>query len=132
MIDAFKRLPVQTPDSVAFKMPLYATEEQIAEEILGPGALREWKRAALELEALGMPKVDPVLGRRYFPAVKAFFDRRHGLHPQNNAASAVAQEKAHPTNASPPRRPRRARAKMQQATEFPTLGSSVARSEASL
>jgi hypothetical protein len=26
-----------------------------------------------------MPQVDPLMGGRYWPAVRAFFDRRHGV-----------------------------------------------------
>ena len=31
------------------------------------------------LELRGLPKVDQLMGGRYVPAVRAFFDRRYGL-----------------------------------------------------
>jgi hypothetical protein len=30
-------------------------------------------------EREGFPRIDPVMGGRYVPAVKAFFDRQYGL-----------------------------------------------------
>ena len=58
---------------------LYRTEEQIAEDVLGPGSLIRWRSLAMILERQGMPQIDPLMGGRYGPAVKAFFDRRAGL-----------------------------------------------------
>ena len=31
------------------------------------------------LEREGLPRVDPLMGGRYWPAVRAFWDRRYGL-----------------------------------------------------
>jgi hypothetical protein len=60
-------------------VPLFATEEEIARLVLGPGRTAEWKGMATVLERKGLPAIDPQAGRRYWPAVKAFFDRRAGL-----------------------------------------------------
>lgn len=61
-------------------MPLYPTEEQIARAILPPDHVKSWDGIAAVLERRGFPQIDPLLGGRYWPAVKAFLDRRHGLH----------------------------------------------------
>jgi hypothetical protein len=60
--------------------PLYLTEAQIA-RALGANT-REWPSIAAALELDGLPKVDPIFGGRYWPAVKAFLDRRHGIAAQ--------------------------------------------------
>lgn len=40
--------------------------------------MRTWPGLAAVLERSGVPKVDVMMGGRYWPAVQAFFDRRHG------------------------------------------------------
>jgi len=58
--------------------PLYLTEGEIAAR-LGVSAA-EWRAIAEALEKAGLPRRDPVFsGRRYWPSVKAFLDRRNGL-----------------------------------------------------
>ena len=59
--------------------PLYASEEQVAEMVLGPGRLRDWKDRVPMLEREGLPKVDLMMGGRYLPAVRTFFDQRNGV-----------------------------------------------------
>jgi hypothetical protein len=58
---------------------LYASETEIAELVLGPGKLRDWRDRAKILERRGLPQIDPLMGGRYWPAVRAFFDRLNGL-----------------------------------------------------
>ncbi|GJD50815.1 hypothetical protein OPKNFCMD_3561 [Methylobacterium crusticola] len=41
--------------------------------------LAEWAAKAQILERDGLPKIDPVMGGRYLPAVRAYFNRRYGL-----------------------------------------------------
>jgi hypothetical protein len=60
-------------------VPLYPPEEEIAELMFGKGHVREWRQIVPLLERKGLPPVDPLTGRRYFPAVRRFFDLRHGL-----------------------------------------------------
>lgn len=57
---------------------LYPSDEEIADRVLG-GRAREWGAVAILLEREGLPRVDPLMGGRYWPAVRAFLDRRHGL-----------------------------------------------------
>jgi hypothetical protein len=59
--------------------PLYCTEEQVAELVLGPGHLRDWRDRVVVLERQGLPRIDPLMGGRYWPAVLAFFDRFNGI-----------------------------------------------------
>ncbi len=57
---------------------LFLTEGEIAER-LGLSSV-EWQAAAFTLEKSGLPRPDPVFGRRrYWPAVRAYLDRRAGL-----------------------------------------------------
>jgi hypothetical protein len=72
--------------------PLYRTEIEVARAVLGRCSLEEWKGLAVVLEREGLPKVVPEFGRRYWPAVKAWFDFY-------NRVDKIA--------AAPPRRPRR-------------------------
>ena len=44
-------------------------------------SLSDWTGIATVLEREGLPKADPLFdGRRYWPAVQAFFHRRYDLH----------------------------------------------------
>lgn len=61
-------------------LPLYPNEAELARAVLGEKHARDWPLIAASLELDGLPKVDPLTGRRYWPAVRAFLDRRHGLN----------------------------------------------------
>lgn len=57
---------------------LYLSEGEIADRV-GLTTL-EWQAAAAVLARDGLPRPDPLFGgRRHWPAVKAFLDRRAGL-----------------------------------------------------
>lgn len=58
--------------------PLYMSELDIAVLVLGDDAKR-WPDVAAILEREGLPRIDPLTGRRFRPAVEAFLLRRHGL-----------------------------------------------------
>jgi hypothetical protein len=62
-----------------FEIPLFPTEAHIARLVLGPGRGGEWKGIAHVLERQGLPKIDHLMGGRYWPAVKVFFDYRAGI-----------------------------------------------------
>ena len=56
--------------------PLYLTEAEIAARV--GMSTDEWTAAAKALK--GLPPADPVFRfRRYWPAVRAFLDRRNGI-----------------------------------------------------
>ena len=60
-------------------LPLYADEGALAIAILGAKRAGGWSQIAALLEGRGLPKIDALMGGRYVPAVKAFFDKEHGL-----------------------------------------------------
>lgn len=53
---------------------LYPKEAEIAEFVLGHGRFEEWRGIATILERDGFPKIDPLFGGRYLPAVSAWLD----------------------------------------------------------
>jgi len=61
------------------KLPLYATDEEIGEAVLGRDRRREFAGIAQLHERDGMPKIHPVWGGRYVPGVKRFLDFQNGL-----------------------------------------------------
>lgn len=67
---------------------LYLTEAEIAARV--GLSLQEWDAVASKLERVGLPTTDPVFkSRRYWPAVKAYLDRRNGLPQAANSAAGV-------------------------------------------
>jgi hypothetical protein len=62
------------------QLPLFVTEDQLAAAVMGPGKTREWRQIAPLLEQRGFPEIDGLMGGRYLPAVKAFFDREWNVH----------------------------------------------------
>ena len=69
-------------------LPLFAAETVIGTMLLGPGREQEWRQIAPLLEARGLPKVDEMMGGRYVPAVRAFFDHLYGLDRGGDAPLA--------------------------------------------
>lgn len=61
------------------ELPLFATDAEIGRALLGLARACEWPSLAPLYERRGFPKVDPVMGGRYTPAIKAFFDGEYGL-----------------------------------------------------
>lgn len=62
-------------------LPLYATDEEIARVVYGKGpkALMDWKTLAATLARQGMPQLDPMTKRRFWPAVREFLYKREGI-----------------------------------------------------
>lgn len=60
-------------------LPIFADDASIGPALLGRDRGREWAAIATLLEARGLPKIDTLMGGRYVPAVKAFFDHDYGL-----------------------------------------------------
>ncbi|OCJ03734.1 hypothetical protein A6U87_17515 [Rhizobium sp. AC44/96] len=59
--------------------PLYLSEAAVAQRVLGAKSRTQWTALAVVWEREGLPRIDPLTGCRYWPAVRAFLDRRHGL-----------------------------------------------------
>src|SRR4029077_6423479 len=73
--------------------PLYCSEDEIAEFVLGPGRLRDGRDRVKVLERQGLPQFDPLMGGRYRPAVRAFFDRLNGITNEVLPSKADQPEK---------------------------------------
>ncbi len=56
---------------------LFPNESEIARR-LSQNPL-EWPAKAIVLERHGLPRIDPLMGGRYWPAVQAYWHRRYGL-----------------------------------------------------
>lgn len=64
--------PRKPRESIA-DLPLYPSEAQIARAVLGDRA-KDWKHIAKVLEDKeGLPKINALMGGRFWPAVVAFF-----------------------------------------------------------
>ena len=60
-------------------LPAFADDAALGKALLGPRRSGEWRGIASLLETRGLPKIDPLMGGRYVPAVRAFFDSDNGL-----------------------------------------------------
>lgn len=68
--------------------PLYPSESEIAVLVLGKRA-KEWSAIARFLtDKEGLPRIDPVMGGRYWPAVEEFFRKWQGMVPVDTANRA--------------------------------------------
>jgi hypothetical protein len=56
---------------------LFPSEAEIARRL--SQSPREWAAKARVLERDGLPRVDPLMGGRFWPAVRAYFLTRYGL-----------------------------------------------------
>lgn len=59
-------------------LPWFADDAALGRALLGDRASEFTAIATLE-EARGFPKIDPMWGGRYVPAVKAYLDRAYGI-----------------------------------------------------
>lgn len=67
---------------------LYPDEKEIARLVLGTRA-PNWPGVASVWEKAGLPRVDPLTGGRYWPAVERFLDDRYRLHDGGAVAGAA-------------------------------------------
>jgi hypothetical protein len=71
---------------MAIHEQLYVTDEQIREKLAIPRD--SWPRViAAFLSDPTFPARDPIVGRRYWPAVRAWLDYRHGIGSAHLSAS---------------------------------------------
>jgi hypothetical protein len=70
---------------------LYPDEAELARCVLGKRA-RQWASIAPTLEREGLPRIDPLTGGRFWPAVIAFLGQRHGLRKDQVPSSADGEE----------------------------------------
>lgn len=70
--------------------PLYISEDAL-KDLLGVG--RDKGREVIKaLDNEGMPQKDPLLGKRYLPAIKAFLDQRNNLTVQSVPSTPDGKE----------------------------------------
>lgn len=69
------------------KLPLFASEQALAGALLGPGRTTEWNQIVPLLERRGFPTIDGLMGGRYTPAVRAFFDQDYKVNGGQVVAS---------------------------------------------
>lgn len=56
---------------------LFPTEREVARRLSQDPT--SWRARAIVLEREGLPRICPVMGGRYWPAVLAYFNRRYGV-----------------------------------------------------
>jgi hypothetical protein len=67
------------PAGSATRLAWFADDAALGRELLGPARASEFTAIASLEEARGFPKIDPMWGGRYVPAVKAYLDRAYGI-----------------------------------------------------
>ncbi|MCJ2065058.1 hypothetical protein MKK63_20425 [Methylobacterium sp. J-088] len=65
------------PRRPAQEQGLFPSEAEVARRLSQDPA--RWSAMAIVLERDGLPKIDPLMGARYWPAVQAYWNRRYGL-----------------------------------------------------
>lgn len=70
--------------STVISAGLFPSEAEIARRLNQD--LHAWRSKAVVLEREGMPRIDPVMGGRYWPAVEAYFNRRYGIATSSPSA----------------------------------------------
>jgi hypothetical protein len=61
------------------RLPLYATDEDIGEAVLGVERRAEFKSMIPSLDGQGLPPFSKFFGGRYVPAVARFFQSLNGM-----------------------------------------------------
>lgn len=75
------------------ELPLFASEKDIAIAVMGRGRYTEWRGIVQLLERRGFPKIDGLMGGRYTPAVRAFFDREYRVHGEAQVSEPRSESK---------------------------------------
>lgn len=82
------------PPSPFDRLPLFATDDEIAIAIVGRKRASEWKRGALRLlDAKGFPGVDALHGGRPVPLVRRWYNQYLGVENSYIQAPAVAEDR---------------------------------------
>jgi hypothetical protein len=68
-------------------LPAFANDDELASALMGVGRTAEFRQIIPLLEARGFPKIDGLMGGRYVPAVKAFFDREYRIRGDDQVAA---------------------------------------------
>jgi hypothetical protein len=63
--------------NTVYSQGLFPSEAEIARRLSQES--KDWAAKAAMLEREGLPRIDPIMGGRFWPAVTAFWHRRYGL-----------------------------------------------------
>ncbi|MDX0966460.1 hypothetical protein GOL81_25195 [Sinorhizobium medicae] len=75
------------------KLPLFATDQQLAVAIVGKDRASMWVKAVIpQLEKKGFPRIDPLHDGRPVPLVRRFYDGYFGITAGFNAAAPDGKE----------------------------------------
>lgn len=61
------------------ELPAFASEDDLATALMGTGKITAFRAVVPLLEKRGFPTIDGLMGGRYVPAVKAFFNREYAV-----------------------------------------------------
>lgn len=68
-------------------LPAFARDDDLAAALMGTGNTSLFRSIVPLLEARGFPKVDGLMGGRYVPAVRAFFDREYRVRGEQQVSA---------------------------------------------
>jgi hypothetical protein len=71
---------------------LFPNEAEVARLVLGRRAA-EWPGKAVVLEREGLPKIDPLMGGRFWPSVFRWFCDRYGLDAASSDAPMMGKSR---------------------------------------
>jgi hypothetical protein len=74
------------------ELPLFADERSLSDAVLGRGKYTHWRAVVPLLERRGFPTIDGLMGGRYWPAVKAFFDREYRVDAAYHVSAPDGRE----------------------------------------
>lgn len=83
------------PSSIASldKLPLFATDQEIAVAIVGRARAENWRRGTLPiLEARGFPRIDALHNGRPVPLIKKYYDSYLGVNASYVSTGASVPE----------------------------------------
>jgi hypothetical protein len=72
------------------QLPAFADEDDLSTALMGTGKITVWRQIVPLLERRGFPTIDGLMGGRYVPAVKAFFDREYDIHGASQVSAPHA------------------------------------------
>jgi hypothetical protein len=72
------------------QLPAFASEDDLATALMGTGNITVFRQIVPLLERRGFPTIDGLMGGRYVPAVKAFFDREYSVQGASQVSAPHA------------------------------------------
>ena len=72
------------------QLPAFASEDDLATALMGTGNITVFRQIVPLLERRGFPIIDGLMGGRYTPAVRKFFDHNYRIDDGQVAAAPHA------------------------------------------